>query len=270
MNNFLVMKKIFSIAIFVQFNLLVSTCFSQKKIYCDSYPNGIVTASYKMTNTKCYLFPLDNPSLQITVKFATSGIVDGIRTEIRHVDDGLNTGVARIMEPQLKNPKAVLNADSLTGKIFYSDVITFDGRSKQELFNLYKTLPQGLTKYRLIAEDQINYDFQNYEGYFVASFGRDQYYVVFNLKLSFKDGKMMYSYTDFITGLTYGKSSSFSWGYWYGTSNHRQIQKFKTLDELYAGEGRYTHQEKYWIPVVRSVEESISMLKKQGKADSNW
>lgn len=264
------MRTKFFLALAVQVNCLTTNCLSQKKIFCDSYPNGIVTVLYKMTHNNCYIYPLENPSLQITVRLAITGVIDGVRTEVRHVDDGLTTGVARIFEPQTKPPKAVLNTDSLTGKVFYSDVIHFDGRSKQELFNSFRALPQGMTKYKLMAEDNVNHDFQKYEGYFVAQFGRDQYYVVFNLKLSFKDGKVMYEYSDFITGLTYGKSSSFSWGYWWGTANYRQIDKYKTVDELYASDSRYKHQDKYWIPVVKSINESISMLTRQGEANSNW
>ncbi len=230
--------------------LMPTICISQTTIYSESYPNGIVTASYEAKSSKYVIRPIDNPSLEIT-----------IRRHYTDVKPNLTDKEIHIMEQTVIANSGVLESNPRTGKIYYSDVVNFEGVSRGNLYRVYKQLPQGLIQYELVSEDKDEHSFQKYQGFFQAKFAGDQYFIIFNLTVWFKDGRIKYEFSNFTTGFSENKSKPNWWGYG-GTSTN--INHYKTLDQLYSRDSRYGDRYHYWIPVAKRIAESIDVIRTQG------
>jgi len=232
--------------------LLPIFCYSQSTIFSASYPKGIVTDSFKVGQSSYKIRPIDNSNLEIVIRYKGSTDVSK-PNEIKLIEKDADSNI-------------VLSTDPRTGRVYYSDVVIFDGVSKKSLYKIYKQLPQGLILYNLISEDDKDFTFQKYQGSFQAKFAGDQYFIIYDIIIWFKDGRVKYEYSNFTTGFSENKSMPFG-------MTSVNLNHYKSLDQLYGRDSRYGDRRNYWIPVAARINESIEAIRTQGMKmndEENW
>ncbi len=230
----------------------INNVFSQDTIYTFHYPKGIVTNNLENLKEKNFRFsPINNLTQEITIS-------KNLVKEIKY----LNGTVFTNPEP-VENREIILPIDPLTGKIYSTKIIDVNNIKCKDLYNIFKTIPQGEIKYDLIASDESDYSFQKYVGYFNVKFAGDPYIMSFNLLIKFKDGKIKYEYSDFIASFSETRAKGslnnqalFSTGVYTRTNEHVKI-----LDKMYSGIG-FGDEKHFWAPTLNHLNQSIASLEK--------
>jgi len=235
--------------------------YSQDTVYCYSYQKGIITHTLESKITGYKLTPIDNPDLEIGLT----------KKEVRKIK--YTSGKEFVNDNYGDTDVIPLSTEPTTGKIYYSEVVEFKGAKVKDLFNAIKRIPEGMVKYSLISSDDTEYTFQKYVGSFSVRFAGDPYTVFFNLLLKFKEGKIKYEYSDFVTSFVHAKARQ-SFNPFVNGVNTSIENGFKSIDKLYAGGARHGDQTKFWSPISNNINDSIKVIKKlcdeaSGKKD-DW
>jgi hypothetical protein len=246
----------------------------QDTIYSINYPKGIVTKSIEKKNSIYIFNPINNPSLK--VKINEKNVF-----KIKYFSGETFINPAT---PQPNKKYVILPTDPMSGDIFYSDIMEFGGVKSRQLYNSIKKLSgnSALSVYSetppitfiLVEADTVDFTYQQYVGSFPARYIGDHYTIFFQLETMFKDGRMKYEYTNFISVYNeqIGNNSITTETYRnffdptklttnYSTKNAVSVAHIKKIDKLYAIEDLSDIDDVCRLIPTR-INESITALKK--------
>ena len=228
------------------FSLIFNTVKCQDTIYSYPYPNGLISSQIDSGGHNYKIRPIENPSLEIKIN----------KNEIKSISSANGKSVNKDYSP---GDCVVLLTEPTSGKIFYSGVVEFKDSKIKDLYKAIQRIPNGAIKYSLVSSDDVEFTYQKYQGSFIATFAGDTYIIEFNLLIKFKDGRIKYEYSDFISTFDIYKSA--------GSINpNRSSGKVKRnvipLENKYAIGERYSDGKKFWNPIKENIETSIKTIAK--------
>jgi hypothetical protein len=235
---------------------------AQTVIYSESYPAGIVCDRFVAKFHSYTIYPLNNSNLEIVIPIQgkKSVVENGNTIRLKEINTQAEAIVAH--RPELGRAELwggrSLPIDSLSGEVYINGYLSFPDKTQEQLYLAFLSLPSGLTEYHLESEDSEGKCMQKYRARCFAKFGKRQFQVLFNLKVSFEDGGVKYEYSDFIAGY---KEVRGSVG-WYTFQN---TVDFKTLGTMYGNvRDRNRHVRKFWLPILSRIDESLDLLRESG------
>lgn len=220
--------------------MLKYVSYAQDTVYADAYPKGIVCEEY---NLKEGIRAINNPKYRIDIP----------KKEVIKVTS--TTSVIYEKYEYKPSGKTVVPTDPFTGNILYTEIIEVKNASKKNLYEALKTLPKSNINYELISSDETEYSTIYYRGSFFFKFAGDLQTVYFGLKISIKEGKLKYEYTDFRYFFAEQKGSSANGGRNYSIDPTHV--KDKPLELLYSDRYR---GDKFWGEIAENINSSIKKL----------
>ncbi len=142
-------------------------------------------------------------------------------------------------------------------------------KAKVQLFNSIKKNPNGLVSYEIKAQDDKDFSFIKYKAGFKVKWAGDDYYIYYNILIEFKEGKIRYTYSNFISSFEVVKGSMFG----YVTSS--KVKDYSiTLGWKYSKGDWFGDTKKYWNPIKSIIDSTIKDLndtsKKNDSSGNDW
>lgn len=256
-------SNLFNFVIALLFASFSTLTFSQDIVYANRYPNGLVVDSVIFKGGKCKFSPINNKDLKIVLQ--KSEIYYITRNDIKIYDNTKNSNF-NYYRTQWENGFVTLKTDSLTGEIQYINIIEFEGKSRKELFDLFKHLPKNQIDFELVAEDNIDYTYQKYVGKFRAH----NMHIYVTLLAEFKDGRLRYKLFNFLSSKEAIETKSFMTTSISSKSITKEYSKYFEITKLYAQSDWFKDVNRYWRVIETNVNATISNIEKLAVKQEDW
>lgn len=257
-------SNLFNFVIALLFASFSTLTFSQDIVYANRYPNGLVVKNAYKQGSRYKFSPISKPNLTISLKLSE------VRKIIKDNGDTINNSYYDNNREYYWNTKyVILRTDSLSGDIIYKNIVSIPEMSVKDLFLKAKQFPKSSVHFELISEDNVDFTFQKY----YCSFQANNRYIYFTLLLQFKEGRLRYELSDFISAIEVIESKSFMTTSISSKSSTKEYSRYFNLSDLYAKSNWLKDVKKYWRVIETNVNATINQIEKLNNTstiDDNW